>query len=110
MLTKLHDIRVFSLWDACLADVDRAGRTEWKSVEMLELEGDEVALWKSYVDNLKSNFIAIRADEEDSLFWNVDDKNGLYTIRVGYRFLANVEIAEEVNWWWRFIWKSYAFL
>jgi hypothetical protein len=56
MINKLHNQGVFSLKEASIEDLDRIGRSDWKSVEMLELEGVEVDIWKTYVATLKIKF------------------------------------------------------
>lgn len=68
LINNLHDRGVYALNDATLPSLDRAGRTKWKSIGFLELDGEEFDRWGEYVASLKSNFILLKEEEEDSFY------------------------------------------
>jgi hypothetical protein len=55
---------------------------------MLEMEGESAEKWGDFVTSLKLIFILLKEDEEDSLFWLGNEKNGIYTVKLGYLVLA----------------------
>jgi hypothetical protein len=106
MINKLHNQGIFSLKDTSIVDLYKIGRSDWKSAEMLKMEGVEVDIWHSYVAALKPNFILLNEEEEDYLFWSRDDKCGTFSAKKGYKVLAKEAFEGEVLWWWKFIWDQ----
>jgi hypothetical protein len=47
MVNALHDQGIHSLKDAAIGDLDRTGRSEWKSANLLEIEGEHADRWKT---------------------------------------------------------------
>jgi hypothetical protein len=57
-------------------------------VDLLELEGESAEKWEGFVKLLNFNFITLQEDEEDSLYWSRNEKNGNYTEKLDYLSLA----------------------
>jgi len=88
--------------------MESKGRSEWKSVEELGLKGDKEENWKCYVGNLRSNFIFLQEEEVDSLCWSKNSQSGKYTVKLGYKALAEEAFSGEKQWWWPTIWSMHA--
>jgi hypothetical protein len=108
MLNNIHSNGIIYLKDASIADLDRAVRSEWKTTEMMDLHGEEVDIWRDYVATLNSNFILLKEDEEDALFWAGNDKRGIITTKLGYLLMAKKAFEGERKWWWKFLWEQKA--
>jgi hypothetical protein len=55
--------------------------------------GNQAEEWITFTDLLNSNFIHLREEEDDSIVWSRNEKNGNYTIKLGY--LSQAEVAFE---------------
>jgi hypothetical protein len=57
---------------------------------------------------LKSNFICLREEEEDSLCWARNPFNGNFSVKMGYLSLPENPGGDPKRWWWENIWKQHA--
>jgi len=72
---------------------------------MLELDGENEEKWRVFVDSFDSNFILLKEEEEDSLYWLGNDKTGVYTFKQGYLVLVAEDFSGDRKWWWKYIWS-----
>jgi hypothetical protein len=72
---------------------------------MLELEGNIAKEWTSYTDILTSIFISLREDDKESIVWLMNEKNGIYTVNLGYITLVEAVFEGDREWWWSYVWK-----
>jgi len=67
-----------------MGDLDQVGRNLWKSSDLVELGGEKGDEWEGYMKLLESNFISLREDEDDTLFWSGNENSRAYTTKLGY--------------------------
>ena len=70
--------RYFSLWDARLGHLDGVGRSEWKLVEGLGLEGILKEEWQAYIGIVYTNFIKLDDNVDDLICWSKNEKSGSF--------------------------------
>ena len=44
----------------------------------------------------------------NSLLWLGNEKNGIYTIKLGYFVFTAEEFLGDRKWWWKYIWSMHA--
>jgi hypothetical protein len=52
----LHNQGIYSVKDATIKILDRTGRSEWKTTDILEIEGEREDRWGDFVASVKVNF------------------------------------------------------
>jgi hypothetical protein len=103
-VNDLHDYGIYSLKDTSIGDSDHIGRSNWKLASILESVGEKVDLWEGYLNLLRSNFIFLQEEEEDTLLLSGNEKNGSYSAKLGYNVLVEEYFNDEKKLWWNFIW------
>jgi len=64
----IHNMGVYSLRDATSHGMDISRHSIWNWAVELSLEGFMEEEWNKFIGNLKSNFISLEEDEDDSFF------------------------------------------
>ena len=69
ILIKLSEHRFFKLVDVQIQLPNQIGKTRWKDSNEIQLEGADIACWKTYTDLLESNFVSLDEYTQDTLIW-----------------------------------------
>ena len=59
--------------------------------------------WENYILDLQNSNVRIQ-DKPDELRW-VHSQLGLYTPKMGYKWIMNQNGWEEPQWWSKLLWK-----
>jgi hypothetical protein len=76
---------------------------EWKKAIFLGLDGNEEQR-EAYVDRLKVTHVRPKEDE-DELVWSKNPSLGFYTPRLGYKAMIVNDKHDEIQGWWKSLWK-----
>ena len=76
----------------------KKGKTIWKNVGKLILEGDLAVEWESFTNLLESCYILLEEDDEDILVWSKNTATWDFTEKHGYDMMAKESFNGDKEW------------
>jgi len=65
-------------------------------------------IWGTYL-GMSYNVLIERSiqiyEQEDTLVWSTNRKEGLYIVRLGYKVVIIGGLVIDLDWWWHILWK-----
>jgi hypothetical protein len=77
LVSTLHSKGIFSLAQVASNDTGFVHGFNWKTAEILDLNGEQKLEWESYVRGLKHSGFVL-SNESDSIVWSWDNKEGKF--------------------------------
>eukprot|EP01018_Ginkgo_biloba_P002192 Gb_33330 [translate_table: standard] len=96
LVNSLHGKGIYFLHQAADPILTSEWNQEWKTAAVLDLRGKEEE-WKLYIGTLRRSYVRIK-DKGDVLLWSKNLEGGIYTPKLGYKFLCEGVVMEEPQW------------